>query len=249
MELWCLYFDQTTLWLVSLPQNQSMKSSSPKAVQFRLVLWEQWSIGENSMLYGFWLFCLLHDIRRFEDWRSPEPSVNSENIVSPRGHNEPRSLKERTDGVFAFLRNCFHSETLKSSMPDDRKSRPNILHPQGPFLQRWNKIFVLSCIFAVSVDPLFLYIPVINDQNSCWYLDRKLEITASFLRSVTDIFYILHMIFQFWTGFITSSSTTFGRGVLVGDKYAIAKRYLSTYFWIDVCAVLPIPQVLCYLAD
>jgi hypothetical protein len=24
---------------------------------------------------------------------------------------------------------------------------------------------------------------------------------------------------------------------------------LSTYFWIDVCAVLPIPQVLCYLAD
>ncbi|KAM0909664.1 hypothetical protein ACQ4PT_014666 [Festuca glaucescens] len=180
---------------------------------------------------------------RFEDWRSPEPSVNSENIVSPRRHNVPRSLKERTDGVFAFLRNCFHSETLKSSMPDDRKSRPNILHPQGPFLQRWNKIFVLSCIFAVSVDPLFLYIPVINDQNSCWYLDRKLEITASVLRSVTDIFYILHMVFQFWTGFITSSSTTFGRGVLVGDKYAIAKRYLSTYFWIDVCAVLPIPQV------
>ncbi|KAM0906179.1 hypothetical protein ACQ4PT_016874 [Festuca glaucescens] len=165
---------------------------------------------------------------RFEDWRSPEPSVNSENIVSPRRHNVPRSLKERTDGVFAFLRNCFHSETLKRSMLDDRKSRPNILHPQGPFLQRWNKIFVLSCIFAVSVDPLFLYIPVINDQNSCWYLDRKLEITASVLRSVTDIFYILHMILQFWTGFITSSSTTFGRGVLVGDKYAIAKRYLST---------------------
>jgi hypothetical protein len=24
---------------------------------------------------------------------------------------------------------------------------------------------------------------------------------------------------------------------------------LSTYFWIDVCAILPIPQVLCYLAD
>uniref|UniRef100_A0ACD6A9K4 Uncharacterized protein n=2 Tax=Avena sativa TaxID=4498 RepID=A0ACD6A9K4_AVESA len=180
---------------------------------------------------------------RFQDWRSPEPSVTSENIVSPRRHNVLRSFKERTDGVFAFLGNFFHSETSKRSMLDDRKSTPKILHPQGPFLQRWNKIFVLSCIFAVSVDPLFLYIPVINDQNSCWYLDRKLEITASVLRSVSDMFYIVHMLFQFWTGFITSSPTTFGRGVLVEDKYAIAKRYLSTYFLIDVCAVLPLPQV------
>jgi hypothetical protein len=24
---------------------------------------------------------------------------------------------------------------------------------------------------------------------------------------------------------------------------------LSTYFWIDVCAILPIPQVLCYFVD
>jgi cyclic nucleotide gated channel len=186
---------------------------------------------------------------RFQDWRSPDPSVNSENLDSPRGHNVLGSLKERTDGLFAFLGNCFRSETLKRSMLDDRESKPTSLHPQGPFLQKWNKIFVLSCIFAVSVDPLFLYVPVINDQNSCWYLDRKLKITASVMRSVTDMSYIVHMIFQFWTGFITSSSTTFGRGVLVEDRYAIAKRYLSTYFLIDVCAVLPLPQVSCYLLD
>uniref|UniRef100_A0A0D3GHC9 Cyclic nucleotide-binding domain-containing protein n=1 Tax=Oryza barthii TaxID=65489 RepID=A0A0D3GHC9_9ORYZ len=113
----------------------------------------------------------------------------------------------------------------------------------GPFLQSWNKIFVLSCIFAVSVDPLFFYIPVINENNTCWYLDKKLEITASVLRFFTDIFYILHIIFQFRTGYIASSPTTFDRGVLVEDRYAIAKRYLSTYFLIDVFAVLPLPQV------
>ncbi|KAF7109502.1 hypothetical protein CFC21_109747 [Triticum aestivum] len=129
-------------------------------------------------------------------------------------------------------------------MLEDWKSTQNVFHPQGPFLQRWNKIFVLSCIFAVSVDPLFLYIPVISDKSPCWYLDRKMKIIASVLRSFTDIFYVLHIIFQFRTGFITSSSTNFGRGVLVEDRYAIAKRYLSTYFLIDVCAVLPLPQVL-----
>uniref|UniRef100_A0A453S617 Cyclic nucleotide-binding domain-containing protein n=1 Tax=Aegilops tauschii subsp. strangulata TaxID=200361 RepID=A0A453S617_AEGTS len=179
----------------------------------------------------------------FQDWRS-EQSVNSENTVSPRRHSVFRSLKERTGGLFAFLGNLFHFKTLKRSMLEDWKSTQNVFHPQGPFLQRWNKIFVLSCIFAVSVDPLFLYIPVISDKNPCWYLDRKMKIIASVLRSFTDIFYVLHIIFQFRTGFITSSSTNFGRGVLVEDRYAIAKRYLSTYFLIDVCAVLPLPQVI-----
>uniref|UniRef100_A0A0E0E2H3 Uncharacterized protein n=1 Tax=Oryza meridionalis TaxID=40149 RepID=A0A0E0E2H3_9ORYZ len=174
---------------------------------------------------------------RFEDWRSEQ------SVMSPRRHNALSSLKERTAGVFAFLGNLVHSETLKRSVLHEKKLTTRTLHPQGPFLQSWNKIFVLSCIFAVSVDPLFFYIPVINDNNTCWYLDKKLEITASVLRFFTDIFYILHIIFQFRTGYIASSPTTFGRGVLVEDRYAIAKRYLSTYFLIDVFAVLPLPQV------
>ncbi|XP_062179024.1 cyclic nucleotide-gated ion channel 1-like [Phragmites australis] len=181
---------------------------------------------------------------RFQDWRS-EQSVSSENIVVPHRNDVSvfSSLKERTARVFAFLGNLLHSETPNRSMLDERKSATRTLHPQGPFLQKWNKIFVISCIFAVSVDPLFLYIPVINDGKPCWYLDRNLEITASVLRFFTDIFYILHIIFQFRTGFITSSPTAFGRGVLIENRYAITKRYLSTYFFIDVFAVLPLPQV------
>ncbi|XP_015694209.1 cyclic nucleotide-gated ion channel 1-like isoform X2 [Oryza brachyantha] len=174
---------------------------------------------------------------RFEDWKSEQ------SVMSPRRQNVMSSLKERAAGVFACLGNLVHSQTLKRSVLHERKSMTSTLHPQGPFLQSWNKIFVLSCIFAVSVDPLFFYIPVINDNNTCWYLDKKLEITASVLRFFTDIFYILHIIFQFRTGYIASSPTTSGRGVLVEDRYAIAKRYLSTYFLIDIFAVLPLPQV------
>ncbi|CAL5042554.1 unnamed protein product [Urochloa decumbens] len=182
---------------------------------------------------------------RFQDWRS-EQSVSSENIVVPRRNDVSAfsSLKERTARVFAFLRNILHSETSNRSMLNERKSATGTLHPQGPFLQKWNRIFVISCIFAVSVDPLFLYIPVINDEKPCWSLDRNLEKAASVLRFFTDIFYILHIIFQFRTGYIASSPTTFGRGVLIEDRYAITKRYLSTYFFIDVFAILPIPQVI-----
>ncbi|XWS61303.1 hypothetical protein CRYUN_Cryun07bG0114500 [Craigia yunnanensis] len=103
--------------------------------------------------------------------------------------------------------------------------------------------YVLSCIIAVSIDPLFFYVPVINNDKKCLALDEKMEITASVLRSFTDIFYIIHIIFQFRTGFIAPSSRVFGRGVLVEDSWAIAKRYLQSYFLIDVLAVLPLPQV------
>ncbi|KAJ6359360.1 hypothetical protein OIU76_000983 [Salix suchowensis] len=69
-----------------------------------------------------------------------------------------------------------------------------------------------------------------------------MEITASVLRSVMDIFYMLRIIFQFRTGFIAPSSRVSGRGVLVDDTWAIAKRYFSSYFLIDILSVLPLPQ-------
>ncbi|KAI6697823.1 hypothetical protein NL676_017942 [Syzygium grande] len=127
------------------------------------------------------------------------------------------------------------------------QSKKGVLDPQGPFLQKWNKIFVLSCILAVSLDPLFFYVPIINDDEKCLDLDRKMEITASVLRSFTDIFYILHIIFQFSTGFIAPDSRVFGRGVLVEDTLAIAKKYIVSYFLIDILAVLPLPQVVIWI--
>ncbi|KAL5572094.1 hypothetical protein UlMin_021691 [Ulmus minor] len=119
----------------------------------------------------------------------------------------------------------------------------NILDPQGAFLQKWNKIFVLSCVIAVALDPIFFYIPVIDDKNKCLDLDVHLEIGACVLRTFTDIFYILRIIFQFQTGFFASSSQVFGRGELVDNRVAIAKRYLSSYFIVDLLSILPLPQV------
>ncbi|BBG96698.1 cyclic nucleotide gated channel 1, partial [Prunus dulcis] len=36
-------------------------------------------------------------------------------------------------------------------------------NPLESFLQKWKKIFVVSCLFAVLLDPLFLYIPMMKD--------------------------------------------------------------------------------------
>ncbi|KAJ6687556.1 CYCLIC NUCLEOTIDE-GATED ION CHANNEL-LIKE PROTEIN [Salix koriyanagi] len=186
---------------------------------------------------------------RFQDWKSEKTTEGQysasgmypgkiRTTISSVSEKVQRGL-ESGSASFRRIRKSLKSHSFNSEFA----SRQKILDPQGPFLQRWNKIFVLSCVIAVSLDPLFFYVPVIDDRKKCLSLDSKMEITASVLRSFTDIFYILHIIFEFRTGFIAPSSRVFGRGVLVEDTWAIAKRYLLSYFLIDILAVLPLPQV------
>ncbi|KAL6291636.1 hypothetical protein ACE6H2_009146 [Prunus campanulata] len=186
---------------------------------------------------------------RFQDWTS-EKKV--EPLFSPDDEIHPGKFRRTIHSVSMKFQRGLESgsERIKKSWKSYSFDRvvaksfgSRILDPQGPFLQKWNKIFVLACLIAVSLDPLFFYIPVIDDKNKCLGLDRKMQITASVLRSFTDIFYIVHIIFQFRTGFVAPSSRVFGRGVLVEDAWSIARRYLSSYFLIDILAVLPLPQV------
>ncbi|ONI25544.1 hypothetical protein PRUPE_2G308700 [Prunus persica] len=186
---------------------------------------------------------------RFQDWTS-EKKV--EPLYSPDDEIHAGKFRRTIHSVSMKFQRGLESgsERIKKSWKSysfdgviAKSFGSRILDPQGPFLQKWNKIFVLACLIAVSLDPLFFYIPVIDDKNKCLDLDRKMKITASVLRSFTDIFYIVHIIFQFRTGFVAPSSRVFGRGVLVEDAWSIARRYLSSYFLIDILAVLPLPQV------
>lgn len=153
-----------------------------------------------------------------------------------------RGFEEGFNGI-KTLKKSLNLRSQSDQPTKDLASWKKILDPQGPFLQRWNKIFVFLCVVAVSLDPLFFYIPVIDGINRCISLDKKLQIIACVLRSFVDIFYVLRIIFQFRTGFVAPSSRIFGRGELIEDPYAIAKRYLSSYFIIDILAILPLPQV------
>ncbi|KAJ3693052.1 hypothetical protein LUZ60_012147 [Juncus effusus] len=181
--------------------------------------------------------------RRFQDWSS-EQSFSSDTPHTSKTQSLLSSFAHLFKNTLEFFRNFRnYNDPLEKPSLSGSGSKNLVLDPQGPFLKKWNKIFLISCVIAVSVDPLFLYIPVMDSNLNCLKLDRKLEIIASILRLFTDLFYILHIVFQFRTGFIAPSSTVFGRGVLVKDTSAIARRYISTYFFIDVFAVLPLPQV------
>lgn len=126
---------------------------------------------------------------------------------------------------------------------DLKVSEKKIFDPQDKFLLTWNKFFVVSCILAVSLDPLFFYLPVFDQSKTCLGIDQNLAIIATTIRTFVDSFYLIHMALQFRTAFIAPSSRVFGRGELVIDPTQIAKRYLKWYFIIDFLAIFPLPQV------
>ncbi|CAH2057736.1 unnamed protein product [Thlaspi arvense] len=151
-----------------------------------------------------------------------------------------RSLEKGSEKIKTF------KQPLKFHPPKKKENKNKILrvmNPNDSYLQNWNKIFLLLCVVALAFDPLFFYIPVVNAEKFCLTLDTKLEAVACVFRSFIDAFYVVHMLFQFRTGFIAPSSRGFGRGELVENFKSIAIRYLCSYFVIDVLSILPIPQV------
>ena len=122
-----------------------------------------------------------------------------------------------------------------------------ILDPGSEIVLQWNWVFIISCLVALFIDPLYFYLPAVGgDETSlCVKTDTKLRIVVTCFRTIADIFYLLHIIIKFRTGYVAPNSTTrvFGRGELVMDPKKVARRYLRTDFLIDFIATLPLPQV------
>ena len=112
--------------------------------------------------------------------------------------------------------------------------------PKGASVVKWHAIFIVSFGIAILfVDPLFLYLPVINQNAKCLKLDRRFMITAICLRLVFDMIYVGNIIF----GYFSRRNGQTGLAPYDRQPRLIIKRYLRTYFLVDILAILPFPQV------
>ncbi|KAG0463305.1 hypothetical protein HPP92_019374 [Vanilla planifolia] len=118
-----------------------------------------------------------------------------------------------------------------------------ILDPGGDVVLKWNRVFLVSCLVSLFLDPLYFYLMYIGGPG-CMRIDLGLGIIVTFFRTVADLFYLAHMMLKFRTAFVAPNSRVFGRGDLVKDPHQIALRYLKGDFVIDLAAMLPIPQIL-----
>ncbi|KAM0050419.1 putative cyclic nucleotide-binding domain, potassium channel, voltage-dependent, EAG/ELK/ERG [Helianthus debilis subsp. tardiflorus] len=114
--------------------------------------------------------------------------------------------------------------------------------PEGGFILQWNKTFLLCSVIALSLDPLFLYIPIVNGTQKCLDMDRKLATVVCILRSFADILYVAHIIIKFRTAYVPRYDHILGQRIFKDEPQYVAKRYLTSYFIVDVLAALPLPQ-------
>jgi len=103
---------------------------------------------------------------------------------------------------------------------------------QDDCIKKWNAIFLLLCVIAVlCVDPWFLYLPVINQDDKCLTLDKRLMVIALCFRSVFDMIYVGKIILKYFSR--------------TQEQTGPIKKDLRLYFEfaIDILAILPIPEV------
>ncbi|CAI9755582.1 unnamed protein product [Fraxinus pennsylvanica] len=170
-------------------------------------------------------------------------------------HLEKQLPLYKTSGHLRKSEGGFVDKTRKNKIPKfgrfkvfpegHEPEKKTVLDPGSEIVLKWNRIFLFSCLVALFVDPLFFYLPsVVNEGNSsCMQTDLNLGIIVTCLRTVADIFYLLHVVIKFRTAYVSPSSRVFGRGELVMDLKKIASRYLKFEFFVDAIAVLPLPQI------
>ena len=135
----------------------------------------------------------------------------------------------------------YYSEPIKEigrqSPPKDINKVRRLLNPWASHPQLWNKIFLASCVVGVSMDPLFLYVLVINKDGKCLAVDQHMKDIAVVLRTATDFFYIFHIIFRLRNALAMARALNLS--VFTGLPWS--------YLLIDVLAILPLPQVIKFI--
>ncbi|XP_042393069.1 probable cyclic nucleotide-gated ion channel 20, chloroplastic isoform X2 [Zingiber officinale] len=119
-----------------------------------------------------------------------------------------------------------------------------IMNPHTRVVQQWNQFFVISCLVAIFIDPLFFFLLSVKEEEKCIVFNWSLAIGIAVVRSVTDFIYLLHMILQFRLAYVAPESRVIDIGDLVDQPKKIALNYLRGYFFLDLFVVLPLPQVM-----
>ncbi|KAL5973926.1 hypothetical protein ACLOJK_030585 [Asimina triloba] len=126
---------------------------------------------------------------------------------------------------------------------DSKPSNKWILDPRSKLVLKWNRAFLMSSLVALFIDPLHFYLPTVTGSR-CLKMDLKLSIAVTCFRTIADLFYLLNIVLKFHLAYVAPNSLVFGKGELVTDSKKIAVRYLRSDFFVNLCAMLPLPQVL-----
>nr|XP_048329623.1 probable cyclic nucleotide-gated ion channel 20, chloroplastic isoform X1 [Ziziphus jujuba var. spinosa] len=124
---------------------------------------------------------------------------------------------------------------------------PGVMNPHAEVIQKWNKFFVIACLVAIFMDPLFFFLLSVRQDHKCIVINWPMTSVMVSFRSLYDIIYLLHILLQFKLAYVAPESRVVGAGELVDHPKKIARNYLHGYFLLDLFNVLPLPQIMILL--
>ncbi|EFH56500.1 hypothetical protein ARALYDRAFT_904099 [Arabidopsis lyrata subsp. lyrata] len=139
-----------------------------------------------------------------------------------------------------------HTRNLASSVDGKFKSgrgRLKKFYRKMKTLENWRKTVLLACVVALAIDPLFLFIPLIDSHRFCFTFDKTVVAVVCVIRTLIDTFYVIHIIYYLITEIIAPRSQASLRGKTVEHSKDTMKTRLLFRFMVDIFSVLPIPQV------
>ncbi|KAG5527275.1 hypothetical protein RHGRI_028240 [Rhododendron griersonianum] len=104
-------------------------------------------------------------------------------ISRPASHLRHRLLRRQSHR---------HHHHLASSISSLWRHR-QILDPNGDVVTQWNHVFLVTCLVALFIDPLYFFLPYVGGA-ACMTTDTALGVAITFFRTLADLFYLLHMI-------------------------------------------------------
>uniref|UniRef100_A0A7N0V7F3 Cyclic nucleotide-binding domain-containing protein n=1 Tax=Kalanchoe fedtschenkoi TaxID=63787 RepID=A0A7N0V7F3_KALFE len=203
------------------------------------------------------------DGTKYKDWQDDNYARNNEHLYKSGQLglcNDPYCTTCPTYYNFQDAkRNNSRDQTFHSALYGDAKGWarrscsflneyiPGVMNPHAKIIQQWNKFFVISCLVAIFVDPLFFFLLSVDVKYKCVVINWPITTAMVVFRSLTDFVYLLHILLQFRLAFVSPESTVVGAGDLVDQPKEIALNYLSGFFMIDLFIVLPLPQIIILL--
>lgn len=205
------------------------------------------AVMPEDMDQRYWLYS--SDAPRNEHlWKSGPLAVcnNPDCIECPAAYKTKRGYYRTSGSPENKLHTILYGDTedwARSSYAFLNTFFP-IMNPHTKVVQQWNKFFVISCLVAIFVDPLFFFVLAAQEEHKCLVFDWSLATAITVVRSATDFIYLLHMLLQFRLAYVAPESRVVGAGDLVDQPKKIAMHYLRGYFLLDLFVVLPLPQVM-----
>lgn len=111
--------------------------------------------------------------------------------------------------------------------------------------QLWHRVFLLSLLAGMAVDPLFFYLLSVDPSRLCVYVQAGFAVAVTVLRCALDLLFLANMGLQARLAYVSRASLRLGNGELVTDPRKVAAHYAHPRggLLLDVLVILPIPQV------